>query len=59
MIEQLSRIADIFAIFFFALGIYYFHQIPDRTWIEDVLFLFMIIGFIADTVFTIQFMSVY
>ena len=51
-INLLIHIADIFAIPFFYLLVKYFENIKNKTKIEYILYIFSIIGFIADIVFT-------
>lgn len=50
--KNISRIADIFAIPFFALIIYYFYNKKNRTNIEVLLLFFGISGFLCDIFFT-------
>ncbi len=53
-ISELTHIGDIFAVPFFALGIYYFYNIKNKNTIELFLLFFCIIGFIADSIFTLS-----
>ena len=52
IINSLSHFGDIFAIPLFALMIFYFNQIEQKTQIEYVLYFFSICGFILDIIFT-------
>ena len=49
---EISQLADVFAIPFFALLAYYFYQKDKRTDIENVLFFFAVVGLVADVLFT-------
>lgn len=51
-LQNISHIGDILAIPFFALLAYYFYQLETWNIIEQILFLFAVIGFIADILFT-------
>jgi hypothetical protein len=53
--ENIVHIGDIFAIPMFALLTYYFYKKPNKNDLENILYLFAIIGFIADTYFTVMF----
>jgi hypothetical protein len=46
--------ADALAIPFFALLVWTMATKSNRTWNETVLYAFGVVGFLADTVFTIQ-----
>ena len=54
--KLLSHIGDIFAIPFFALMIFYFYVIENRTTLENILFIFSIFGLIFDIFFTYLFL---
>jgi uncharacterized membrane protein (GlpM family) len=49
---ELSQLADIFAIPLFALLAYYFYTKEKRTDLENILFLFSVVGLLADIFFT-------
>jgi hypothetical protein len=51
---NLSEVADIFAIPFFGLGVYYFYTKQNRTTTENLLLLFLTTGLVADTFFSIR-----
>ena len=53
--ENIVHIGDIFAIPMFALLTYYFYKKPNKNDLENILYLFAIIGFIADTYFTLKY----
>jgi len=55
--KHLSHYGDILAIPFFALLIFYFHRIEQKTELEMILFLFSIAGFILDIFFTFLFIT--
>ena len=57
IIKCLCNYGDILAIPLFALLVYYFYNIENKSTIEYVLFYFSIIGVIVDTVFTYIFLS--
>jgi len=50
--KNLSHIGDILAIPFFLLLTIYFYKIINKTPLEWILFIFVIIGLIADLFFT-------
>jgi hypothetical protein len=50
--KNISHLGDILAIPFFLLLVIYFYRIPNRSNIENVLFIFSLVGFIADIWFT-------
>ena len=52
---NLPRLGDIAAVPLFLLGIIYFNNIKNRNNIENILFLFCIIGFVADIYFVTYF----
>ena len=54
---MLDHYGDVLAIPFFAWLSFYFHQIPNRTPEETILFLFSFGGLIADLLFTMDFMQ--
>ena len=56
---MLDHYGDVLAIPFFAWLSFYFHQIPNRTPEETILFLFSFGGLIADLLFTMDFMQRY
>jgi hypothetical protein len=56
--KHLSHYGDILAIPFFALLIFYFHRIEQKTELEMILFLFSIAGFILDLFFTFLFINI-
>jgi len=49
---ELSQLGDILAIPLFALLAYYFYKKEKRTDLENVLFLFAVVGLVADVFFT-------
>ncbi len=53
--KNIVHIGDIFAIPMFGLLTYYFYKKPNKNDLENILYLFAIIGFIADTYFTFMF----
>lgn len=53
--ENIVHIGDIFAIPMFGLLTYYFYKKPNKNNLENILYLFAIIGLIADTYFTFMF----
>ena len=55
--KHLSHYGDILAIPFFALLIFYFYKIKQKTKLEMILFLFSITGFILDLFFTFLFIT--
>jgi hypothetical protein len=55
-ITKLSHYGDIAAIPFFALLIYYFYLIENKTPFEYLLFLFSIAGFVLDILYTYIFL---
>ncbi len=56
ILNTLGHIGDIFATPMFGIGIYYFYNIKNKTLIEIILFLFCIIGFGADLIFSINYL---
>ena len=56
-IKNENHYADILAIPYFALMIYYFYRIKKRTLIEDMLLLFAISGFVLDCIYSYQFIT--
>ena len=57
IIKCLCNYGDILGIPLFALLLYYFYHIENKSTLEYVLFYFAIIGFIVDTVFTYIFFN--
>jgi len=57
MINNSSHYGDILAIPFFALLVYYFYMIQDKSIIEYILFYFSICGFVLDILYTYMFLS--
>lgn len=53
--ENIVHIGDVFAIPMFGLLTYYFYKKPNKNDLENILYLFAIIGFIADTYFTMKY----
>jgi len=54
-----THIGDILAIPLFLLGFLYFYSIGRvrvRTWTETVLMVFCLLGFIADSIFTMNYL---
>ena len=56
-IKKCSHYGDILAIPFFALLVFYFYNIEDKSTIEYILLFFSISGFILDIIFTYVFLS--
>jgi len=52
IIKNASHYGDILAIPFFALLILYFYNIPEKSLIEYILFVFVIGGFVMDVLYT-------
>jgi hypothetical protein len=52
MINNFSHYGDILAIPFFALLVYYFYLIENKSIVEYILFYFSISGFILDILYT-------
>ncbi len=52
--KNIDKIGDLYAIPFFLLGCIYFYNINNKNIIEYVLFIFCILGFILDSIFTLQ-----
>ena len=57
IINNMSHYGDIIAIPFFALLIFYFYFIKNKTTLEYILLLFSISGFILDILYTYIFLS--
>jgi hypothetical protein len=57
IINNSSHYGDILAIPFFALLLYYFYMIQDKSIIEYILFYFSICGFVLDILYTYMFLS--
>jgi hypothetical protein len=57
IMNRLSHYGDILAIPFFALLINYFYNIEKKTQTEYLLFIFAILGFILDILYTIIFIK--
>jgi hypothetical protein len=55
--NRFSHYGDILAIPFFILGMIYFYTIEHKTPVEYILFLFSVVGAIADITFTTQFLK--
>jgi hypothetical protein len=55
IIDNIEHYADILAIPFFILASYYFINKPRKSIIEKLLTLFVVVGTIADILFTIKF----
>jgi hypothetical protein len=55
--KHLSHYGDILAIPFFALLIFYFHRIEQKSKLEMILFLFSIAGFVLDIFYTFLFIT--
>jgi hypothetical protein len=54
-LKNISHYGDILAIPFFALLIFYFYRIEQKSVLEMVLYLFSIAGFILDILYTCLF----
>jgi hypothetical protein len=57
LVKNIAHVGDILAIPFFLLSFYYFYAIENRNMLENVLLLFSFGGFIADIIFTYQYLS--
>ena len=57
LMKSISHFGDIIAIPGFALLIFYFYNISEKTPLEWLLFVFVIGGFLADLLFTYIFLS--
>jgi hypothetical protein len=55
--NRLSHYGDIFAIPLFILASIYFYKIEHKTPLEYILFLFSVVGALADLLFTAQFLQ--
>ena len=55
--KRLSHYADIIAIPFWIIAVYYFWSIEGRNMIEDLLLFFTICGLVLDTIFTLSFLG--
>ena len=55
--KNIDNIADLFAIPFFALLVFYFYELENKNFLEYILFIFSICGFILDIFFTYRFIS--
>ena len=53
-LKEIPKWADAFAIPLWALAIFYFYQIEEKTPIEMILFLWTILGFSLDVLFTLM-----
>jgi hypothetical protein len=56
-IHVLSHYADICAIPLFLIAIHYFWKKPEWTHEEQLLFFFVCLGFILDSIFTINYLG--
>ena len=56
-IKNCSHYGDILAIPFFGLSVIYFYNIKHKSILEYVLFMFSIIGFVLDILYTYIFLS--
>ena len=56
-INNVSHYGDILAIPFFALLVYYFYLIENKSIVEYILFYFSISGFILDILYTYIFLK--
>jgi hypothetical protein len=57
IMNNLSHYGDVLAIPFFALLVFYFYNIENKSIIEYVLFCFSISGFVLDVLYTYIFFS--
>jgi hypothetical protein len=57
-IRDAERVADLIAIPFFLLALLYLLQKRNKTLIEWILLLFVYVGFVLDTIFTLDFLNV-
>lgn len=51
----LTHYGDLFAMPFFAMFIYYFHNKKNKTYFEHILYLFSVAGLLADFIFTVNY----
>jgi hypothetical protein len=56
MIEKLVHYADILAVPCFLISFLYFYNIKNKTFLEIFIMLFLLIGFILDSIFTYSFL---
>ena len=56
-IIRLSHYADIIAIPFWIIAVYYFWSIERRNTIEDLLLFFTVCGLLLDTVFSLSYLG--
>lgn len=52
-LKNVAHYGDILAIPMFMIGIVYFHLLEGKTILEIIIFVFLILGFIADIMFTL------
>lgn len=52
LLENLDKIGDILAIPFFLLATIYFYNLKNKNYVENLLFMFFIAGFLLDIFFT-------
>ena len=57
-LSQAERVADLLAIPFFLLALLYLLKKQQKTVIEWILLLFMLIGFLLDIIFTLNFLNI-
>lgn len=53
--ENISHYGDILAIPFFAILFLYFYWIPEKSYIEYILMIFSMFGFVLDILYTYMF----
>ena len=54
---MIENIGDILAIPFFAWASLYFHKMENKTREEWVLYIFSVVGFLVDSIFTARFLT--
>jgi peptidoglycan/LPS O-acetylase OafA/YrhL len=55
--NKLAHYGDILAIPFFVITLYYFYQIDNKSWLEVIVTMFLIIGLLCDILFTYIFLQ--
>ena len=55
--NKLAHYGDILAIPFFVITLYYFYQIDNKSWLEVIVTMFLIISLLCDILFTYIFLQ--
>ena len=55
-LNKLAHYGDILAIPFFMVTFVYFYQLQEKTFLENLIMLFIFIAFISDVIFTFIYM---